>query len=248
MGIQEMDPTLPTLGSKFFTSFPAPVTADLLRGVPCFSTRVGMEMATPTGVVLVTTLGSSVQTLPIFSIQSVGYGAGDMNPTSHPNLLRFFLGDSERGLEYQSKDLAMLETCIDDLNPQIYEYVMEGLFKKGALDVYLTPIIMKKGRPGILLNVLCDPAKAPSLISLVFQETTTIGIRVQKINRLSLDREKSIIQTDYGKVRGKKIYQDRDKERIVPEYESCKKIAQKTGLPLRDIMALAKFNSLKRKK
>jgi len=248
MGIPEMDPTLPTLGSGAFTSFPAPVTADLLRGVPIFSTRMGMEMATPTGAVLVTTLGSSVQSLPIFSIQSVGYGAGEKNPTSHPNLLRFFLGDSERGFENQPEVLTMLETCIDDLNPQIYEYVMEGLFKKGALDVYLTPIIMKKGRPGTLLNVLCDSAKGAALISLVFQETTTIGIRIHKIDRLSLDREKSVIQTDYGKIPGKKIYQDGNKDRIVPEYEACKKIAQKTGIPLRDIMTLAKANFLKGKK
>ena len=248
MGIREMDPTLPALGSEVFTSIPAPVTADLLMGVPFFSTRVGMELATPTGVVLVTTLGSSVQSLPIFSIQNVGYGAGEMNPPSHPNLLRFFSGDLEKGYEYQSEVLTMLETCIDDLNPQIYEYVMEGLFKKGALDVYLTPIIMKKGRPGTLLNVLCDPAKVASIIRLIFHETTTLGIRIHKIDRLSLDREKSILQTDYGKIRGKKIYLDWEKERIAPEYEACKKIAQNTGLPLRDIMTLAKFNSLKRKK
>ena len=250
MGIREMDPTLPHPGSEIFTSFPAPVTAELLRGLPFFSTRMGMEMATPTGVVLVTTLGSSAQTLPVFSIQSVGYGAGDMNPSSHSNLLRFFLGNLDSGNEcqYQSEVLTMIETCIDDLNPQIYEYVMDGLFKKGALDVYLTPIIMKKGRPGTLLNVLCDPTKAASLISLVFHETTTLGIRIYKIDRLKLDREESVLLTEYGKIRGKKIYQNWKKERISPEYEACKKIAQKTGLPLRDIMTLAKSHSIKGKK
>ncbi|HEX9757850.1 MAG TPA: nickel pincer cofactor biosynthesis protein LarC [Nitrospiria bacterium] len=239
LGFQKKTPSKAEGSTEGFSSSPAPATAELLKGVPCFSTHVNFELATPTGVALLTTLGAPASSLPVFSISSIGYGAGDWNPPSHPNLLRFFIGQRQRKNESQEEKLSLLHTNIDDLNPQIYEYLMERLFHQGALDVYLTPIIMKKGRPATLLSVLSDAKKISSLLKIIFHETTTLGVRVQEISRVKLKRRKSSLQTPFGKMKGKKIFQDGTTDRITPEYEACKRMAKETGFPLRDILAIS---------
>ena len=225
--------------AKGYASTPAPATAELLKGIPSFSTSVNLELATPTGVALLTTLGIPVSSLPVFSISSIGYGAGDLNPTSHSNLLRVFIGQRPKKNELQTEKMSLLQTNIDDLNPQIYEYLMERLFHQGALDVYLTPIIMKKGRPATLLSVLSEADHVSTLLKIIFHETTTLGVRVQDVSRVKLNRRKSSLQTPFGKIMGKKIFHDGIADRVAPEYEACKRMAKETGFPLRDIMAIS---------
>jgi uncharacterized protein (TIGR00299 family) protein len=218
---------------------PAPATAELLKGIPCFSTKTGMELATPTGVAIITTLGTPARTLPLVTLTAIGCGAGHLNPSTHPNILRLFIGELEETLDAGREHLTLLQTNIDDLNPQIYEYLMERLFRQGALDVYLTPIIMKKGRPATLLSVLTKTLQVSQLVKTIFHETTTLGIRIQEISRITLNRRQQTLRTPFGNLAGKVIFQDGKAVRIAPEYEACKRIAEETGLPLRDVLTHA---------
>ncbi len=213
---------------------PGPATAELLKGIPVYSTDTNMELTTPTGAAIISTLSKDFGPMPKMDIKSIGYGAGIFNSPDMPNLLRIFVGEIKNPAK--EENTILLETNIDDMNPQIYEYVMDKLFASGALDVYLTPIIMKKGRPAAMLSVLSKRDDAKKLSDIIFRETTSIGLRVQEIGRSKVEREIKEIKTKYGKVHVKVAFNDKEILGINPEYEDCKRIAVKKGIPLKKVM------------
>lgn len=218
---------------------PAPATAELLKGVPSRPIDVEGEVTTPTGAAILATLSSGFGAMPRLTIERIGYGAGTKEFPNLPNLLRVFIGESSeydgRGLEgYDTDTVKLIETNIDDLSPEIYDYLMDRLLECGALDVYLTPIGMKKNRPGTKLSLLAPPERLGELAGIIFRETTTIGLRISDMERLKLRREMAEVETPYGRVRVK-ISRVGDGATIKPEYEDCKRIAKDKGIPLRDV-------------
>ncbi len=213
---------------------PAPATVELLKGIPVYSTGVTSELVTPTGALLLSEFVDEFR-MPEIKIESIGYGAGGKIIKNLPNLLRVYLGVGE---SIEARKI-LIETNIDDLNPEIYEYVMENLFKHGALDVYLTPVHMKKNRPGILLSCLCREGEKEKLVEIIFRETSTTGVRIFHPERVELERYIKTVNTEYGKVEVK-IGKYRGKVMsISPEYESCKRVAAKRNLPLKEVYRAA---------
>ncbi|MEN2984606.1 MAG: nickel pincer cofactor biosynthesis protein LarC [Dictyoglomaceae bacterium] len=207
---------------------PAPATVEILKGIPVYSTGIKGELVTPTGAGIITTLAKRFGPIPHMKIHRIGYGTGKKD-FPIPNLLRVFIG--ERVFEIKEDKNLVIEANIDDMNPQIYGYLMEKLFEKGALDVTLTPIFMKKGRPGILLTILSEPWKEQEITEILFKETSTIGFRKYYVDKVMMDREIKEVDTRWGKVRIK-ISRYGTFEKITPEYEDCKKISEKEGIPL----------------
>ena len=217
---------------------PAPATAALLKGVPIVGSEVDVETVTPTGAVLLTSLASEFGPIPPMTMTGLGYGAGGRDLVV-PNILRVFLGHQARPDEVNTEMLTMLETNIDDLNPEVYEYVMDRLFAGEALDVYLSPVQMKKNRPGTLLSVLCRPDVADKLITILLKETSTLGVRQYRITRHALKRSVKTVETPFGPVRVKLAYQGGGWSKAAPEYEDCRKLAEASGVPLRDVYRAA---------
>ncbi len=217
---------------------PAPVTAELLKDVPIYSSGIERELTTPTGAAIITTFASSFQSLPKMTLSKIGYGAGGWELSEKPNVLRVFIGEDTA--LYNTDEVCVIETNIDDMNPQVYEYLMDRLFEAGALDVYITPVVMKKSRPAQMLSVTADAGRLNALKELIFRETTTIGVRVKKMSRFVLTRDIKEVHLPYGTVRVKVSGSSSGVYNIVPEYEDCKALAIKTGIPLRDVMELAK--------
>lgn len=215
---------------------PAPAALELLRGVPVIPSPVKSELTTPTGAAIIKTIAKGFGNMPQMKIEKTGYGIGTRDFEQIPNILRIVTGEGSGGPE----KLIMIETNIDDMNPQIYDYLMTRLFKKGALDVFLTPIQMKKGRPAVLLNVLCNEDKKAQVMDIIFEETTTIGIRTCEVNRYCLERGTSEVVTPYGKVKVKISQKNGKPVNIQPEYEDCRKIAEKKNAPLKKVMDSAK--------
>ena len=220
---------------------PAPATAEILKGVPVYSSDVSFELTTPTGAAIVRELAQNYGTIPIMKIQQTGYGAGQKNIPGLPNTLRIFLGEETllKNTEPHPR-VSIIETNIDDMNPQCYEYIMERLFSLGALDVYLTQVIMKKGRPGVLLTVLCGEDRKEDIINLLFKETTTIGVRFYEVARRVLEREIRKVNTEYGTIRVKVSKGPDGTPKFSPEYEDCKRIAKKYKIPLIEVMKRVK--------
>lgn len=212
---------------------PAPATAELLKGIPCYSSGPAFEMTTPTGAVLLKTLSSGFGSMPLFSSDVIGIGAGNKNPEERPNVLRIMVGEADTSI--QDETVTVIETNIDDMNPQVYEYVMERLFEAGALDVFLTQVIMKKARPGVLLTALCSAEKKNEIINIILKETTTIGVRFYEAGRVTMNREIKQVQTKHGRIRVKRSLHG-SSAKITPEYDDCKRIARNTGLSLIEIM------------
>jgi pyridinium-3,5-bisthiocarboxylic acid mononucleotide nickel chelatase len=215
---------------------PAPATVRLLQGLPIYARGPERELTTPTGAALMATLGSGAGAMPVMTMQAVGYGAGSFNPSDWPNVLRVLVGETSQPGE--SDRIMVLETNLDDMNPQAYELLMDRLLAQGALDVTLTPVIMKRSRPGIVLTVLADPAKVESVLRVMFAETTTLGVRLQEMSRRLLSREIVELSTRFGPVRIKvaKAAGRAQQLKARPEYRDCKRLAEQTGLPLRAIM------------
>jgi pyridinium-3,5-bisthiocarboxylic acid mononucleotide nickel chelatase len=212
---------------------PGPATVELLRGFPV---RVGDgegEMVTPTGAAIVAALGRPGAMPQELVVEKIGYGAGDREFHDRPNLLRVLLGTTSG--EVGADSLLLLETNLDDLNPELYEYVMERLFAAGARDVFLTPIQMKKGRPGTLVSVLCDPDKRDVLSTVIFAETSTLGLRVLPVTRLHLEREIREVTTRFGRVRVKIARGPNGALNVAPEYEDCKRAAAASGAPRKTV-------------
>ena len=233
---------------------PAPATAELLRDIPIYSSGVEAEMVTPTGAALVTTLARSFGPLPPMKVERIGYGAGARDLRGHPNLLRLFLGerielgtrDSGLGTRAANSDageaiVSVLEANVDDMSPQLYGYLVERALAAGALDVTCSSIQMKKNRPGLEVSVLCAPERSDALAQLLFDETTTIGLRIHETRRKVLDRELVTVETRYGAVRVKVARRDGRVLNVAPEYEDCQRLAAEKSVPLKEVMLAAQL-------
>jgi uncharacterized protein (TIGR00299 family) protein len=230
------------LGSGFIESThgllpaPGPAVAMMAKGIPVYSAGPRRELATPTGLAFLTTLAAEFGPLPLICPRAVGYGAGTADPTGWPNALRVFLGDPVPAGTRETDRVIQLETNLDDMNPQMYGAVMERLFASGALDVTLTPVIMKQGRPGILLTALAAPEKAPTVGDSLLRETSTLGVRVQELSRRVLPRRMEEVQTQHGVIRIKVADLGDGRIKAAPEYQDCERIARRTGQPVREIL------------
>jgi uncharacterized protein (TIGR00299 family) protein len=213
---------------------PAPATAEILKNVPVYSSGIPFELTTPTGAAIIKSISTGFGETPVFSPETIGNGAGSMKFKNRPNILRVLIGNMYKNSFHEN--VTVIEANIDDMNPQIYEYLIEKLLREGALDVYMTHIIMKKTRPGIKLSVLCDENRRDDLIGLILKETTTIGARYYKTSRIAMDRKFQDIQTKHGIVKFKISNYKNSNLKYTPEYDDCKKIAKKTGIPLLEII------------
>jgi hypothetical protein len=220
---------------------PAPATVEILKHIPVFGSSIEQEIVTPTGAAIIAAIADGFGDMPEMEIESVGYGAGLHDIKTIPNLLRVIKGvasESFRPFAEEPRELIVIvETCIDDMNPEFYGYIMAQLFKDGALDVYFFPIFMKKNRPGTLLQVLCEPDKKQTIIHRILSETTAIGLRYYDARRQTLHRETLMVSTQYGDIQAKKIHGPGNRVRIVPEYEACLKVANEFQIPLGDVYA-----------
>jgi uncharacterized protein (TIGR00299 family) protein len=224
---------------------PAPATLALLRDVPLTPAPVDGELVTPTGAALLTHVAGEFGPPPAMTLRRIGYGAGHKDFASslparvgYPNVLRVWLGDTAGNVALEP--MVMLETNIDDMIPQLYDHVAELLFGAGALDVTLSAVQMKKNRPGTLLSVLCRPEQADQLSQIIFIETTTLGIRRMSLRRQALSRRFVQVQTEFGPVRVKLAMLPDGTERAAPEYEDCRQLAHRAGVPLATVMEAAK--------
>jgi uncharacterized protein (TIGR00299 family) protein len=204
---------------------PAPATADLLRGMPTFSAHVQTELVTPTGAALLRALNPTFGPQPAMRVESIGYGAGTRNSKSFPNVVRLSIGeasDTSTKHDPATEVVTVLETALDDISPQLLAHVAETALANGALDVMLTPVIMKKGRPGTLLTVLCNPSDSPALTQFILRETTTLGVRIRQDRRACLDRTYATVSTPYGDIRIKLGVLDGEILNAAPEFEDCR--------------------------
>jgi len=225
---------------------PAPATAELVRGVPVYAGELEGEFVTPTGAAIVTVLCESFGPLPEIKITGAGYGAGSRDPKGFPNALRIVMGDVsesdakvENESRYLSDSVMVVETNIDDMNPQAYGFVMERAFALGALDVFIIAAQMKKARPGTLLTVLCEPAKTDSIIEMLLRETTTLGVRYYEAKRQMLERAIETVETEYGAVRMKVARAGDRTLHFLPEYDDCERLAAGCGKPVIEVQSAA---------
>jgi len=216
---------------------PAPATAKLLEGVPIYSGTQRAEMVTPTGALLITAYATEFGGIPPMRIAKIGYGAGARSFEDTPNVLRVLIGEDDANAP--SHTVVVIEAEIDDMNPQIFGVVMDRLLAEGALDVFYTPVQMKKNRPGTLLSVIAPSASREKLTSIVFRETTTIGVRYREMTRECLDRETRTVSTPFGEVRFKIARRDGEILNASPEFEDCVNLANRHGRPIKEIQAAA---------
>lgn len=215
---------------------PGPAVSALAKGIPVYSEGPRCELATPTGVALLRTLAASFGSMPLLESAQVGYGAGDADPEGWPNALRIFLADETVSSRRPTDRVVQIETNLDDLNPQAYEHVMAQLFAVGALDVALIPVIMKRSRPGVILSCLASREHTDAVLEVVLQETTALGVRMQELDRQVLPRRFVTVKVTGGSVKMKIGEVGAGWEKAAPEYVDCRKIATRTGHPLKDVM------------
>jgi pyridinium-3,5-bisthiocarboxylic acid mononucleotide nickel chelatase len=219
---------------------PAPATAKLLQGKPTYSNGVQRELVTPTGAAIVATLCTSFGPQPPITVTAIGYGAGAADLEGQPNVLRILAGESlEKVVPGFDEEIAVIEANLDDMNPQIYGYFLEKALAAGALDVYTTPVQMKKNRPGTLLTVLCRPQDTGALMDLIFSETTTFGARTYRAQRRALPRESVRVATRYGEVSIKLSRVNGRILHVAPEFEDCRKLALEKNVPLQQVISEA---------
>jgi uncharacterized protein (DUF111 family) len=210
----------------------------LLLGAPTYSSGVEMELVTPTGAALVRALECSFGPAPAMRAEKIGYGAGTRNPKGFANVLRFSWGDAtDAGAA--SETITVLETALDDSNPQIIAYVTERALQLGARDVMCAPVQMKKGRAGTLLTLLCDGPNAAALQDLLLRETSTLGVRVREERRVTLQREQVTVTTPWGPVRIKRGLREGVELNAAPEFDDCRKIAEAQGVPVKRVLETA---------
>jgi len=218
---------------------PAPGTAELLRGFPVVDTGVKAELVTPTGAAILTTLAASAGKMPALTVEAVGYGAGTMDLPGTPNVLRCFLGRTADG-PAGDETVLQVETTIDDMSPQLYETLIERVFEAGALDVFLQPVIMKRGRPGVVVTALCAPEQVGNLSRALFEESTTIGVRWSEWRRARLDREIVQVATAYGTIPFKVSRMAGRVVTVTPEFADVARIAREKSLPVREVLDQAR--------
>ena len=216
---------------------PAPATLELLKDAPVFSSGPQKELVTPTGAAIVKTLVNRFSSFPPMKVKATGYGAGTRDFPAHANVVRLTLGDSQAEFIQPPQDtVTVLEANIDDLNPQVFGYVVEQLLAAGALDTFGMPVQMKKGRPGMLLTVLARPEDSNRLTQILFTETTTLGVRRREEQRCILDRQFEVVHTRWGDVRMKIASLDGKVTNYAPEFEDCRHLAAKYHIPLKQVM------------
>lgn len=218
---------------------PAPATLELLQGLPIYGTDLPGELVTPTGAVILKALDAEGQPCPPLRLTRVGYGAGSRDLPGHPNLLRLYLGEPLVATPGLREKVLVLETHIDDMNPELYEPLMVGLFAAGALDVALTHIQMKKNRPGVRLTVIAPPAAREGLLARLFTDSTTLGVRVMEVERVAARRWQETVDTPYGPL-PVKVTEYGGHRRVLPEYEACRKMAEEHGLSLIEVYRLVR--------
>ncbi|MFN2272091.1 MAG: nickel pincer cofactor biosynthesis protein LarC [Anaerolineae bacterium] len=224
---------------------PAPATLELLQGVPIYGRDVDAELVTPTGAAILTTVAESFGEIPLMRVKQIGYGAGTRE-LPIPNLLRLSIGTmdvigetSEKVEGYERDTATLIETNIDDMSPQWYEHVSARLFEAGALDVFLTSIQMKRGRPATQLSVLATDDLVSGMLDVLFAETTTIGVRAHPVQRWKLTREIVTVETEYGPIAIKVSHRDEEVLNIAPEYRDCQRVAAERGVPLKQVHQIA---------
>jgi uncharacterized protein (TIGR00299 family) protein len=223
---------------------PAPATAEILKGVPVKLGAVQVETTTPTGAAILAATVDEFTNKKDFTINKVAYGIGHRD-TVIPNVLRVYLGETEEksalsqvaveGSQKACEEAFVIECNIDDMNPELYDYVMEKLFALGAMDVFMTPIIMKKGRPGIKLSVLCNIRDEGKMTEALLRETSTLGVRKYKVEKTMLNREFSKVSTKYGEVTVKASLLNGERIKCKPEYDDCKRLAKENNLSINEI-------------
>jgi hypothetical protein len=243
MGVEEVHISAINVGSGTVETehgtlpVPAPATAALLAGKPVYARGPAMELTTPTGAALAATLGSSFGPLPAMRIASIGHGAGDRDFPQHANVLRVLIG--ERSSAREATLVSVIEANIDDSSPQVLGYALDRLMEAGALDVSLSPIQMKKNRPGSLLRVIAKPEDQERLAQVIFAETSTLGLRMYAAERRIEERRIEEVETPWGPVRGKVSGTVSGPGLFAPEYEDCRAIAERTHTPLKQVLAAA---------
>ena len=244
LGVNEIHAAPPPLGSGLVETahgrfpLPAPATLELLKGVPTQLSNGTAELVTPTGAALLAEFCTKFGPMPAMKVEKIGYGAGTRDLKTIPNVLRAVLGVAPAVPSRSSDEadtVAVIETNIDDMNPQLFGDVMERLLAAGALDVFLTPVQMKKNRPGTLLTVLCAPADVKRMAGLLLMHTTSFGVRVHEVRRHKLQREIVKVKTKFGKIEVKLGRRGGKLVTCAPEYESCKRAAVKVGVAVKDV-------------
>ncbi len=215
---------------------PPPAVIELLQGAPTYSSGIQKELVTPTGAAIVKTLALRYGAFPAMVVSKSAYGAGSRDLPGQPNVLRLVVGESAVSAETTPEIVSVIEANLDDLNPQVFGYVMDRLFAEGALDVFGTPVQMKKGRPGMVLTVLTRPEQASQMTNIIFAETTTLGVRMREERRQVLQRRSTLVQTKWGEVRMKVANLNGTVTNYAPEYEDCRRIAEEKGVPLKSVM------------
>ncbi len=222
---------------------PAPATARLVESVPTYVDGPAVELTTPTGAAIAVTLADSFGVMPAMRLEASGYGAGDRDFKGRANVLRVLIGETADIPE--AAEIRVIEANIDDMSPEVAGFVRERLLEAGALDVTLTPVFMKKDRPGFTLTVLADPADRLRLGDVLFAETTTIGIREHAAQRRVLERHWKEVETAFGRVRIKMAADNGSPRNFAPEYEDCRRIAKEKNVPFKDVWQAANFEFMK---
>ncbi len=242
LGVESVYSSPVKLGSGGFVNsqhgllpVPTPATVEILKGYPTVLGDIPFELTTPTGAAIIKANSSGTLDLAQMNVKAVGYGAGTRDLEKVPNLLRVFLGELRSG--HESDEVISIETNIDDMNPELYPFVIEQVLAAGARDAFLVPVVMKKGRPGVVLTVLADPGDLDKVVRIVFRETTSIGVRISPMRRRKLGRTAREVQTSVGAVRVKSVVHE-GKEILIPEFEECKRVAQQRNLPLKEVYRL----------
>ena len=243
LGIEKLFVSRMPIGKGIITSahgripLPSPATIALLEGVPIYDSGQEVEMITPTGAALITSLCSSFGPMPSMIVERVGYGVGSRILADKPNLLRILIGNDID--KQRSETVVVLESNLDDMSPELLGYLMDRLFDAGAKDVTFSHIQMKKNRPGIQLQVIGQPEDKDRLSSIIFKESTTLGIRFNYSQRSILTRGELMVESPWGKMRVKKVINQSGKTALLPEYEECRRVAKANNLALRDVYAWA---------
>ena len=214
-------------------ALPAPATAEILKGVPLAESHVQMEMTTPTGAAILATVCERFGPLPAITVEQIGLGAGTRDIPEQANVLRLFVGTTDT--PYSGDRVYVLETNLDDLPGEVVGYTTTKLMESGALDAFVTPIYMKKNRPGVMISVICDENKVPAMEEILFRETSTLGVRRHPVSRHKLKRKAVEIETKFGPMKGKLGWLDGRPPSFSPEFDECSRIALARGVPLREV-------------
>ncbi len=225
---------------------PAPATAELLKEIPVYSSGVDGELVTPTGAAIVTTLAAGFGPMPAFKVEAIGYGAGEKDFPGLPNVTRLFLGEKSGGGKAEAalpgqELVSVIEANLDDMSPQIYGFFVEQALAAGALDVTCSAVQMKKNRPGLQVTLLTTPDKCDAMAQLLFEQTTTIGVRIHEARRKVLEREEVSVETPHGTVRVKVAKHEGKVVNAAPEYEDCQRLAAEKSVPLKEVLLAAQL-------